>query len=103
MHTPQKRMYILCRHDLSDKYGLIQGHHALAQYAIEHQGLFAEWGNHTIAVLGVRNLLELREWNMTLQKKRKTFSMFREIDLDGQETAIACFDDGMIFEDLSSF
>jgi hypothetical protein len=42
----------------------------------------------------------LKIWHMELLKKEKIFSSFYEPDLDGQVTAIACYDDGRIFKDL---
>jgi hypothetical protein len=79
---------------------LVQGSHSLAQYALDHPAEFQQWHNTTIVYLGVWNLKELREWNLKLAKSGKLSSLWREPDLDNQETAIACFDDGKIFEDL---
>jgi hypothetical protein len=93
-------MYVLARRDLSETYRLVQAMHALAQYAIEYPKEFHLWNNTTITVLGVRNLIELKIWHMELLKKEKIFSSFYEPDLDGQVTAIACYDDGRIFKDL---
>jgi len=97
-----KKMYVLVRRDLSNSYSLIQGTHAVAQYAIENPELFREWNNTTICFLGVRNLVELRNWYIVLQKK-KISSPFFEPDLDNQITALACYDTGEIFKDLNLF
>jgi hypothetical protein len=93
-------MYILVRQDLSETYRLVQGAHALAQYAIEHTDRFREWGNSTIVFLSVRNLIDLREWERILSMNGKKFSPFHEPDLDGHLTAIACFDTGTVFSGL---
>jgi len=93
-------MYVLVRKDLAETYRCVQGCHAVSQFALEHSGLFSIWGNQTIVFLGVSNLLALRAWNEKLTTVGKYFSVFREPDLDGQETAIACFDLGVIFKDL---
>jgi hypothetical protein len=37
---------------------------------------------------------------LKLAKTDKAYSLWREPDLDHQETAIACYDDGKIFEGL---
>jgi hypothetical protein len=99
MHT-EKKMYVLVRRDLSDRYRFVQGMHALAQLQQEHPADFEAWHNTTICVLGVRNLIELRAWQVELMKKKYNFSGFFEPDLDTQITAIACYDDGLIFEGL---
>ena len=101
MLTP--KMYVLARKDLNTVYALVQGTHAVAQYSLEHAEGFHQWNNETIAVLAVRNLKALREWNLKLAKADKAHSFFREPDLDNQETAIACYDDGKIFKGLKSF
>lgn len=102
MSPQQPKMYVLVRQDLSETYRLVQGAHALAQYAIEHGELFRVWGNGTIVFLGVRNLIEMREWERTLAMNRKRFSSFHEPDLDGHITAIACFDTGTVFAGLKT-
>jgi hypothetical protein len=79
---------------------MVQGTHAVSLYALEQPDLFKVWNNETIVFLGVSNLLAIRMWNMKLTEAGKHFSMFREPDLDGQETAIACFDVGDIFKEL---
>jgi hypothetical protein len=98
MRTP--RMYVLVRRDLSNDYRGVQGMHALEQYALDHPDQFKLWGNQYIARVGVRNLIELREWTQKLKDEQKIYSVFREPDLDGQETSIACYDNGFIFRDL---
>jgi len=98
----QKKMYVLVRLDLSEKYCMVQGSHALAQYAIDYRGLFLEWGNSTIVYLGVRNLKELRNIKATLEETHKDFSQFIEPDLDTQLTAIACYDTGELFKNLKT-
>lgn len=95
-----KKMYVLVRRDLSVEYRFVQGTHAVSQFALDHPTEFQEWHNTTICVLGVRNLIELRAWQMNLMKKKYNFSGFFEPDLDGQITALACYDDGRIFEGL---
>jgi hypothetical protein len=86
------RMYVLVRKDLSTVYGAVQGAHAVAQYALEHPEEFKQWGNEYLIFLGVRNLMDLRYWGVRLKENCKVCSVFREPDLDNQETAIACYD-----------
>jgi hypothetical protein len=95
-----QKMYVLTRKDLAETYRIVQGSHALAQYALEHYEEFKLWNNTTIVYLGVWNLMELREWSRKLAKYEKVFSLWREPDQDNAETAIACYDDGRIFKDL---
>jgi hypothetical protein len=94
-----KKMYVLVRNDLAEKYRFVQGSHALAQFALEFSDLFHEWNNSTIVFLGVRNYVELRNIPSLLQTHNKLFSCFFEPDLE-QVTAIACYDDGFVFKDL---
>lgn len=96
----QPKMYVLVRLDLSRVYSLVQGGHALSQYALEHEPLFKAWDNGTLIYLGVPHLRGLRYWKEKLEKEDKNFSVFQEPDLDNQETAIACFDLGNIFKSL---
>jgi len=93
----QPKMYVLVRRDLADNYRMVQGYHALVAYSMENEILFNAWGNDTIAVLGARNLIEMKMWEQKLLTLGITHSAFREPDLDGQITAIACYHDGECF------
>lgn len=92
-------MYVLVRNDLAETYRIVQGAHALAQFAIEYPSLFNEWHNSTIVFLGTKNLLELKQY-MSRLEDNKIFSSFNEPDLENQLTAIACYDSGEIFSTL---
>lgn len=98
--VPQPKMYVLVRQDLSETYRMVQGAHALAQYALDHGPLFRVWGNRTIIFLAVRNLMDMREWESRLEADGKRYSSFREPDLEGHITAIACYDIGETFSGL---
>lgn len=100
--TRTPRMYILTRLDLAESYRMVQGSHALAQYALEHNSNFRSWKNGTVVFLGVRNLIALRGWTRVLKIEGKCHSVFYEPDLDYQETSIACWDDGDIFKTLKT-
>lgn len=95
---PSQKMYVLVRNDLSETYRLVQGCHALAEYALGFPENFKTWNNSTIVFLKVRNLLELKTWHFKLGSKEHI--CFKEPDLEDQLTAIACYDDGHIFKDL---
>lgn len=97
---PTPKMYVLVRSDLSDTYRLVQGSHALAQFVLDKPEHFALWNNGTIVFLSVRGLKDLRIWLYRLQSAGKVHALFCEPDLDGQMTAIACYDTGEIFTDL---
>jgi hypothetical protein len=96
----EPRMYILVREDLNPIYRCVQGGHALAAYAAEYPGTFQAWGNQYLMYLGVRNHTALAEWYRKIQSLGKEVCLFTEPDLDGQLTAIACYDTGEIFQDL---
>jgi len=98
----QKKMYVLVRNDLNSIYKIVQGSHALAQYALNYPVFFTEWGNGTIVYLGVRNLIEMKAWKEQLKAADKINSCFQEPDLDGQLTGIACYDTGEIFHSLKT-
>lgn len=94
------KMFILVRKDLSQIYRIVQGAHALAQYALEHTQLFNEWNNHTIVFLDVNGENSLYKWNDKLHYSGKDISVFHEPDIGNQVTAIACYDSGEIFKNL---
>lgn len=100
MNVPiEPRMYVIVRRDLSETYRMVQGTHALAQYALEHPDLLKEWSNEYLIFLSVFNLKALRELKMNLTGKVE-FSTFYEPDLDNQETAIALYDTGYFVKGL---
>jgi hypothetical protein len=93
-------MYVLVRFDLAERYQIIQGSHALAQFALDAPTAFQMWGNSTIVYLGVRGLKDLRAWKDRLATENLCAVSFHEPDLDGQLTAIACYSTGEIFKGL---
>ena len=95
-----KSMYILVRKDLTQIYKIVQGAHALAQYALENTQLFNEWKNETIVFLDVNDEKSLLKWKDKLFYSDKVISTFREPDIDNQLTAIACYDDGEMLKNL---
>lgn len=97
---PTPKMYVLVRSDLAEIYRIVQGSHALAQFALDKQEHFALWKNGTIVYLSTRGLKDLKIWLYRLQSADKVHASFYEPDLDGQLTAIACYDTGEIFKDL---
>lgn len=97
---PTPKMYVLVRLDLAETYRIVQGSHALAQFALDHYESFLMWRNSTIVYLGVRGLKDLKDWNLRIMDASKCHSAFCEPDLDGQLTAIACYDTGEIFRNL---
>lgn len=94
------KMFILVRKDLGFPYKMVQGAHALAQYALEHTQEFNEWNNHTIVFLDVKDESALYKWKDKLYYSDKAISVFFEPDVNNQLTAIACYDDGEIFKNL---
>lgn len=96
------KMYVIVRNDLSNIYRMVQGAHALSQYAIDHPLFFDEiWNNQYLIFLSVFNLIELKEVEQLLIEKRVTYSKFYEPDLDHQLTAIAFYHKGDIVSHLS--
>jgi len=100
MNTP--KMYVLVRRDLAETYRVVQGSHAIVEYALRgDQERFKEWNNGTVLYLGVRNEQALLLWSEKLTDHEKRFCPWHEPDLHGQMTAIACIDDGWIFRKLN--
>lgn len=98
MRTP--RMYVLLRSDLAEGHLKAQEGHALIQYALEHPALLKAQGNETLICLSAGPLRRFRSGIQRLEESGKPFSLFREPDLDNQETALACIDTGEIFKGL---
>lgn len=93
-------MYVIVRRDLSETYRMVQGAHALAQYAMDNRLKFEKWNNEYLIYLSVFNLLELENLYAKLLGNRKICSCFKEPDLYGHMTAIALYDTGEILNHL---
>lgn len=97
------KMYVLVRKELDETYRNVQGGHASIEYTLTYKNsnLFKEWySNPYLIHLGVRFPNDLREWVKKLSEKKIPFTIWKEPDLEGQITAIACIDTGEIFKDL---
>ena len=92
-----KQMYVLVRKDLGTIYKMVQGAHALAQYALEHTQGFNEWHNDYLIFVEVENLEKLIAEGQRLTDKNLEISIFYEPDIE-QHTAISCFADSSIFK-----
>jgi len=82
------KMIVIVRNDLSNSYKMVQGSHALSQFAIDHTETFEIWNNKTLIFLAVPNLISLRSLINFINNLNIRYSVFREPDLDDQETAI---------------
>jgi hypothetical protein len=104
MNTVPK-MYVLVRKDLEATYRIIQGSHAIVEYSflenVQAQAFYRAWRNSTVIFLGVRNEQALEFWEFKLQSKGKIYAAWKEPDLKGQLTAIACIDTGEVFKGLN--
>jgi len=98
MSTP--KMYLLVRKDLEQTYRCVQATHALVLFFQRYPELFNEWNNGYLIFLGVQNLKALRVWAEKLSYVGKSFACYKELDLDEQMTAIACYDTGEVFSKL---
>lgn len=86
-----KRMYVIVRRDLSETYRMVQGAHALAEYAMVYPKQFAEWDNEYLIFLSVFNLISMRELLLEIKNECLDYSAFCEPDLDSQYTAVAMY------------
>lgn len=98
----EPRMYVLVRKDLDATYRVVQGSHAVIEYALRGDTeKFIKWNNGTVLFLGVRNEGALISWLEKIEKTNKSCTSWFEPDMRGQMTAIACIDTGEIFKDLN--
>lgn len=95
-----KKLYVLTRKDLPPAYRAVQGGHALAAFMLKHPDQAQEWGNHTLIYLQIENEEEMGYWEEKLTRKDVPWEGFREPDLGGQLTGIACYCDGKPFANL---
>lgn len=95
----EPRMYVLVRIELDKTYRVVQGSHALAQYAIDHPQEFAKWNNQYLIFLGIRFPSAIEYWTDNLNELGIPFSVFYEPDIF-QKTAIACYTSPEVFKNL---
>lgn len=92
------RLYILVREDLDPSYRMVQGMHAVAMVAQ------AFTFDHTTAFvcLKVKDERELIKWWAKMYRfPERVAAEWKEPDLGGQTTAIACLTkDGRLFKSL---
>lgn len=101
-----KRLYVLTRNDLGIVYQSVQGAHVVAQFMLDYPD--NEWKNGYLIFLAVENQHELEEWwgelnyqnEMKSKDKKIPISIFKELDLDNQLTAIAVYTKGSKFKKL---
>ena len=96
----EPRMYVIIRGDLHPTYAMVQGSHALIEFALDYPEKFKRWKNEYLIFLKVWNLNALVDFGCELAKNKYDFSYFKEPDLQGQITAIAIYDNGKAVDGL---
>lgn len=91
-------MYVIVRQDLDSTYRMVQGAHALSQFAIDYPKTFLKWNNQTIVFLSVKHEGQLYKLSNKLSELNIDSSIFYEEDLDGEGTSLACYSDSDILE-----
>jgi hypothetical protein len=91
------KMFIVVREDLDSTYRMVQGAHALAEYMIKFP---EKWKNETLVFVAVKNIWGLKRLQQKLDTQDKLFAIFKEPDLNGEETAIACYESEDMFKNL---
>ena len=91
-------MYVIARAQLNPIYQCVQGGHALVNYINERPNEAEEWDNQYLIYLNTYGLDDLME---LLIENCIPFSSFEEPDMGGCITAIACYCDGNLFQDLN--
>lgn len=83
-------MHVFVRRDLAPSYRMVQGAHALAEFALENPKGFSEWKNSTIVFLGVDGIDGLERIIFEKADKFPTVK-FCEPDLKGELTSLTCY------------
>ena len=96
-----KRLYVLTRKDLDPIYKMVQGSHALAQFALEQEPSFKTWNNDYLIFLEVKDKQALVKEITKLEEQQIPYSLFYEPDIS-DHTAAACFVDQTIFQHLKT-
>lgn len=86
-------MYVLVRRDLSPSQQTVQSCHAVAEFMLHHghKPCVRKWAgdDRFLIALGVKDLAELKDWQMKLKQKGMAAEAFVEPDIGDQETALA--------------
>ncbi len=86
-----KKLYIIVREDLDQGLLTAQACHAAAKFCLEHRELALDWGDDcNLIVLSVPSKEKLAELLYKLELRGVKTSWFREPDVGGELTAIAC-------------
>jgi hypothetical protein len=91
------KLYTVTRSDLPAGAQLAQSCHALAAFASAHPESFRAWAEpeqRNIVCLAAPTRAALEQLLWTLQRDEARVAEFRETDLDGELTAIACGEEG---------
>lgn len=85
------KLYVICRRDLSNGSKAVQGMHALAQFALDHNSIFLDWTKQSnyLCFLEVSSEQQLTNLIKKANKRGIRYSEFFEPDLGFTLTAIA--------------
>lgn len=92
----QKKLYVLSDATLPLGDQGAQSVHAAIAWAKENG--FHQWDNETLVIATVPDQRRLEMLTRKLDSRMIAYSSFREPDLDGRLTAIACLTDSNIFD-----
>lgn len=100
----QAKLFILIRVDIPIADQAIQAGHAVGEWCKmwTNPGNDLRWYNGTLVYLSVKDLPHLVFWQRKIEQRNlfNDYFVFCEPDMQGQMTAIACFTDTNIFDDL---
>ena len=95
MEPMTHRLYVIVRGDLSETYRMVQGSHAVAQYALDHSIFFKQWNNEKIVFLKTFNGVELEKLANKLRRLCFNISVFKEPDMRSDlPTALVVYENG---------
>lgn len=85
------KLYLVTRRDLSPGYQAVQSCHVMRQFTADHPNIDSEWftKSNYIALLSVRDEVELMRLLVAATDQGLMWSAFREPDTGGTITAIA--------------
>lgn len=82
----ERRLYVTTRRNYSSGYKAVQSGHAVAQFLLDNPE--QDWDNNYLIFTETKDLELLM---LKLNRSKIPFSHFREPDLGGETTAIACY------------
>ena len=92
------KLYVVTRNDLPIAYQAVQAGHAVAEWMLNNES--HPWRNNILVYLTVPDAEMLEMLVLKLRSRAHRFSVFREPDLNNEQTALACYTESNFFDKL---